>query len=373
MKWITVQGQDREGKGLYYLIHGAHDLREGDRVLVFPSADRRIPYAASRGLPIEVGSRVVTIPHSKMPWSRITTSIFANDAIPPTANFEADGTRGYQPYTVEFYDISYANPPIFEWLWDFGDGTTSTEQHPTHTYQGLGWFTVTLTVTNGLGEDTMRREAYIYSGVDHPIDLEAWRIGPTSAHIEWEPGANNTHVVITRRPDFSPPHPNNGTMIYHGAAGGGPITDSGLQAGKKYYYRIWGIRSGVVSEGYRSATLTAGVYSDPVHVCDAWHRPVSHPGESVSYGPFLYTWDGQGRVYLSASPAAVEAISVDDGPVIITSQGEINHVGATWTGICEITSILSAGPNQIRVDVRDNPAHAANIGPLTPLYIMRAL
>lgn len=254
MKWITVQGQDREGKGLHYLIHGAHDLEEGDRVLVFPSADRRIPYAASRGLPIEVGSRVVTIPHSKMPWSRITTSIFANDAIPPTANFEADGTRGYQPYTVEFYDISYANPPIFEWLWDFGDGTTSTEQHPVHTYQGLGWFTVTLTVTNGLGEDTMRREAYIYSGVDHPIDLEAWRIGPTSALIDWEPGANNTHVVITRRDDFSPPHPNNGTMIYHGAAGPGSITDSGLQAGKKYYYRIWGIRGGILSEGYRSAT-----------------------------------------------------------------------------------------------------------------------
>ena len=375
MKWITVQGQDREGKGLHYLIHGAHDLQEGERVLVFPSADRRIPYAAAKGLAIEPGTRVVAVPHTKMPWSRITTSIFANDALPPTANFEVDATRGYQPFEVAFTDLSYANPPAIAWHWDFGDGGTSEEQHPHHTYQGLGWFTVTLTVTNGLGSDTLRKEALIYSGVDHPIDLEVWRTGDPTATIEWVPGANNTHVVICRRHDFYPPHPNNAARVYLGAAGGGPITDSGLDAGKMYYYRVWGIRDGIVSEGYRSATLKAEpVYqSDPVHVCDAWHRAVTKPGEVVSYGPFLYTWDGAGKVYLSASPTAVQAITVDDGPVVITAKGEINRVGASWSGILEITPLLGIGANDIWVDVRDNPSHAMSIGPTTPLYIMRSL
>lgn len=255
MKWITVQGQDREGKGLHYLIHGAHDLQEGERVLVFPSADRQIPYAAAKGLAIEPGTRVVAVPHTKMPWSRITTSIFANDALPPTANFEADATLGYQPFEVAFTDLSYANPPAIAWHWDFGDGGASEEQHPTHIYQGLGWFTVTLTVTNGLGSDYLRKEALIFSGVDFPVDLEAWRSSDTSATIEWVPGANNTHVVICRRHDFYPPHPNNAARVYYGAANGGPILDSGLDPDQIYYYRIWGIRNGILSDGYRSAMV----------------------------------------------------------------------------------------------------------------------
>lgn len=39
------------------------------------------------------------------------------------------------------------------WFWDFGDGTTSTEENPWHTYPFAGDFTVTLVVTNGCGAD----------------------------------------------------------------------------------------------------------------------------------------------------------------------------------------------------------------------------
>ena len=41
-----------------------------------------------------------------------------------------------------------------EYLWDFGDGTTSTEANPTHNYWNIGGdYTITLTVTNGCGTD----------------------------------------------------------------------------------------------------------------------------------------------------------------------------------------------------------------------------
>lgn len=40
---------------------------------------------------------------------------------------------------------------INQWLWDFGDGSTSTIQNPTHNYATAGKFTVTLTVTNNNG------------------------------------------------------------------------------------------------------------------------------------------------------------------------------------------------------------------------------
>jgi len=47
------------------------------------------------------------------------------------------------------------------WLWDFGDGSTSTEQNPVHTYESEGSFTVKLTATNSAGSDTETTSARI--------------------------------------------------------------------------------------------------------------------------------------------------------------------------------------------------------------------
>lgn len=45
---------------------------------------------------------------------------------------------------VQFRDLSYGN--IVSWLWDFDDGTTSTEQHPIHQYSKAGDYVVVLNV-----------------------------------------------------------------------------------------------------------------------------------------------------------------------------------------------------------------------------------
>lgn len=57
--------------------------------------------------------------------------------------------------TVEFVNTSLNNPTTY--IWDFGDGNTSIEKSPTHTYSELGFFTVKLIVINddGEGEVTM--------------------------------------------------------------------------------------------------------------------------------------------------------------------------------------------------------------------------
>ncbi|WP_292426273.1 PKD domain-containing protein [Methanoregula sp.] len=61
-------------------------------------------------------------------------------------------SRGNAPLNVSFMDRSAGFPDA--WLWDFGDGTTTQEQNPTHTYVSVGTYTVTLTVKNTDQTDT---------------------------------------------------------------------------------------------------------------------------------------------------------------------------------------------------------------------------
>ncbi len=67
---------------------------------------------------------------------------------PPTAFFDFDT----EALDVTFGDLSTGVP--LTWLWDFGDGTTSQEQHPQHTYANDGTYTTCLTVTNIYGSAT---------------------------------------------------------------------------------------------------------------------------------------------------------------------------------------------------------------------------
>jgi len=72
----------------------------------------------------------------------------------PVANIggPALGYFGCAPVTPTFVDASVANgAPIVSWLWNFGDGTTSFDQNPTHIYQNSGNYSVSLTVTDSFG------------------------------------------------------------------------------------------------------------------------------------------------------------------------------------------------------------------------------
>src|SRR5690606_17063165 len=54
--------------------------------------------------------------------------------------------------TASFTDASTdSDGTIASWAWNFGDGTTSTQQNPSHTYVAGGSYNVTLTVTDNGG------------------------------------------------------------------------------------------------------------------------------------------------------------------------------------------------------------------------------
>ena len=65
----------------------------------------------------------------------------------PTANFTASARESCTaPFTVNF--TSTSSGPVSSYLWTFGDGTTSTEQNPSHTYIADGIFSVSLQVSS---------------------------------------------------------------------------------------------------------------------------------------------------------------------------------------------------------------------------------
>lgn len=100
--------------------------------------------------------------------------------LPPVADFVGDPLSGNAPLEVAFTDLSTNTPT--SWLWDFGDGHTSTEQNPTHVYDLPGDYTVTLTATNAGGSDDEVKVAYV-SLVAAPHDGGGDWLGPAWTEI----------------------------------------------------------------------------------------------------------------------------------------------------------------------------------------------
>jgi len=94
----------------------------------------------------------------------------------PVAEFTATPTSGPVPFQVQFIDQSTGE--ITSWLWDFGDGGTSTTRNPSHTYTSAGYFTVSLTVTSPAGSDTETKTNYIH--VTETAPVAAFSASPTS-------------------------------------------------------------------------------------------------------------------------------------------------------------------------------------------------
>jgi parallel beta-helix repeat protein len=77
----------------------------------------------------------------------------------PVADFKGVPVSGITPLTVQFADQSTGD--ITSWLWDFGDGETSTVQNPSHVYETPDTFSVSLMVSDGSRDDTKIKTDYI--------------------------------------------------------------------------------------------------------------------------------------------------------------------------------------------------------------------
>ena len=94
-------------------------------------------------------------------WSEagLSAGVVAGSGTCPAAAFSADVLSGVAPLTIQFTDQSTGAPT--GWLWDFGDGSTSIQQNPSHTYTQAGTYTVSLLVSGPTGSDWHEVVGYI--------------------------------------------------------------------------------------------------------------------------------------------------------------------------------------------------------------------
>lgn len=116
----------------------------------------------------------------------------------PIAVAAANTSGGDIPLTVTFDSTGTTDldGTIASYLWDFGDGTTSTSQNPQHTYTVPGKYVATLTVTDNLGVKTADTVS---------VEATAPNMAPVSKFIVTPPGGRAPlDVVLTSDESYDP-------------------------------------------------------------------------------------------------------------------------------------------------------------------------
>ncbi len=99
----------------------------------------------------------------------------------PEAGFSASSTISCDG-VVAFTDQSTFEPDA--WLWNFGDGSTSTQQNPVHIYTASGTYDVQLTVTNPNGQGTIvQSDLVTVSLLDPPVAEDGGICGPGTVDL----------------------------------------------------------------------------------------------------------------------------------------------------------------------------------------------
>ena len=105
---------------------------------------------------------------------------------------------------MQFIDQTIYNPN--SWEWDFGDGATSFDQHPFHTYTQDGLYNITLITSNNYGSDTLELINYIDISIATPPNT----INDTIC--------NGSQAILTANGG-----PSNSLFWYNNITGGLPI------------------------------------------------------------------------------------------------------------------------------------------------------
>jgi PKD repeat protein len=151
---------------------------------------------------------------------------------------------------VSFQNISIGTTT--EWLWNFGDGASSTEQNPIHTYSQSGDYLVTLDVTASCGSDTKIDYVTVALCDDirltGPPDDSSLSNPPT---FTWAPGCSDRfQVEISSKPNFGDKYVSPVLLSPTFTLDAG--TWASFPVNRKMYWRVLGWQDSVPQNVYTS-------------------------------------------------------------------------------------------------------------------------
>lgn len=110
----------------------------------------------------------------------VTSTIYIYNE--PTIDFQIDDKLKCAPYVGQFVNLSTSETPA-QYLWDFGDGTTSTLTNPSHAYPNAGSYDVQLTLITTEGcirTLNLLRPNYV---IVHPSPISKFSVNPLITNI----------------------------------------------------------------------------------------------------------------------------------------------------------------------------------------------
>lgn len=134
------------------------------------------------------------------------------------ADFEPSSTIPAVGQQVDFTDQSTGT--VTSYLWDFGNGVTSTQQNPSHSYASAGTSTVTLTVTGPDGTSTTTQTVTVADTLTLPADVNCSGVGGSGGFTRIVESGGNDSTRI--RDNGESTWTNQGSLFveYDGTAGG---------------------------------------------------------------------------------------------------------------------------------------------------------
>ncbi len=133
---------------------------------------------------------------------------------PPTADFNWSQASGLE---IDFHDASSGT--VATWSWDFGDGSSFSQQNPNHTYSTPDTYSVKLTVTNAGGSDTKTEQVVVQSAAPPPAGALAADTFSRSLSSGW--GSADTGGAYTVQGSAANYSVGNGVGTMHVASAGG--------------------------------------------------------------------------------------------------------------------------------------------------------
>ncbi len=281
----------------------------------------------------------------------------SNTLAAPVTSFSASPTSGSMPLTVSFTDQSTELP--IAWRWTFGDGNTSTEKNPVHTYNKSGRYTVTLTASNANGSDVLTKSSNIVVSSVLAAPVTSFSASSTSGKApltvdfidqstglptswKWTFGDGNNST------EKNPVHKYNKSGLYSVTLTASNANGSNALT-KKSYIAVSGILNTPATSF--SASSTSGKVPLNVSFTDqstgsptAWTWTFGDGNTSTEKNPVhTYNKSGLYSVTLTASNA--------NGSNVLTKTG---YIAVSNSLVASFTAFPASGPAPLNVSFTDN-------------------